>query len=500
MGNIILSKGVVTPFVQFNFETGSIESTNKPKYFVSLSHNRTCKQACTFKLTIVYVPDTFSPGQPTSIDNMLITSKNKKVSYQYGYYDWMGIRTPQYCTYVGQLNKYTCDIDVASGTLTYTIEGNSVAVELLNQQTSVDAKHLSNVYKWSPAKIIDICSQTDYTTREFYQLGLYYHKVIQRVDEVVSLQDYQQQGMLDIILGTAKAAKDVNNNDKQTNIDRDGGLVQHSRTKAYDTVNELYQRHIIEDDEYHQYQLDEYALNHAGWTVNQAINDITKRMSNTEVKMYIPFMAYFDDVQHMDSMYGTFYYVPREGDRPSNTFVYEYGNNVKNSDVLSINFTYDGSVALANATASDSISASIDGTGQNIGQNHSTTNVLSLGRNSYATLSGFNEDKFLSERELTQYMLYPFKATMNIMGQIEPSNLLNVVDIIVLINGTRHPTLSGEYTVLSVIDEVNNNGFTTQLELIRKTDTAEYLDKISAYVTNPIDGKASQTQQQITDN
>ena len=87
MGNMILNYGVVTPFVQFKFKTGSIEADIKPKYFVNLEHNRTCKKACTFKLTIVYVPDTFREGRPTDIDNMLITSKNEKVTYLYCHFN-----------------------------------------------------------------------------------------------------------------------------------------------------------------------------------------------------------------------------------------------------------------------------------------------------------------------------------------------------------------------------------------------------------------------------
>jgi hypothetical protein len=214
-------------------------------------------------------------------------------------------------------------------------------------------------------------------------------------------------------------------------------------------------------------------------------------------KLYIPFMAYFDDVSNMSKKYGTFYYVPKTKATAADTFVYEYGNTVRQSDVLGINFSYDGSVALSNATASDSLSLSIDATGQNIGQNNSTTSVLSLGRNSYATLSGFREDRFLSERELTEYMIYPSQATMTILGQIQPSNLLDIVDVIVLINGTRHPTLSGEYTVTAINDNVSDNGFTTELTMVRKENTTEYLADKSAYYTNDSSGIASQTQDKI---
>lgn len=502
MGNVILNYGVTTPFVLFNFATGSIEATIKPKYFVSLSHNRTCKKACTFKLTVMYVPDTFSVGRPTLIDNMLVSSKNERVTYQYGYYDWRGAKHIQYQTYVGQLNKYDCSVDVASGTITYTIEGNATAVELLNFQTSLDsADH--NRYEWTPAKVVKIESTPDYETRAFYQLGLLYDRVISETDEFVPLPSYKQQGMMDIILGSAKASKNSDNAEKQTNIDKDGGIVQHSRKQSYNTLLDAYNAGKVSSEDYSLFS--NYANSSSASSLLNLISSAqsivdtdtyTKnnaKMQNLNNTMYTSFMAYFDDGANMTHKYGTFYYVPKEGRASSDTFVYEYGNNVSNSDVLNVSFTYDGSVALANSSASSSFAAGIDATGQNIGQTNATTNVLSLGRNSYPTLSGFKEDKFLSQKELISYMIYPSKATLTIMGQLHPSNLLDVVDLVILINGTRHPTLSGEYSVLSIVDDLSNSGFTTTLELVRKENVPNIDYEI--YVSNPTNGKASKTEQ-----
>ena len=499
MGNVILNAGVTTPFVLFNFATGSIEATIKPKYFVSLSHNRTCKQACTFKLTVMYVPDTFEVGRPTLIDNMLVTSQNERVTYQYGYYDWRGVRYVQYQTYVGQLNKYDSNIDVASGTITYTIEGNAVAVELLNFQTSLDSTQ-HNKYGWTPAQVLKICSQPDYEDRPFYQLGLNYERVISETDEFVELPSYKQQGMMDIILGSAKGATNADNAEKQTNIDKDGGIVQHSRIKLYSTVWDAWRAGEITNEEFASNYIEPNGIEDSSTATDEEkdrANKYSQLRQNAEAKLYSYFMAYFDDGANMTHKYGTFYYVPKEGRMASNTFVYEYGNNISNSDVLSVSFTYDGSVALANSSLSSAVSASIDATGQNIGQSNSTTSVLALGRNTYPTLSGFNEDKFLSQRELTSYMIYPSKATLQIMGQIQPSNLMDVVDLIILINGTKHPTLSGEYTVLSIIDDVSNSGFTTTLELVRKEDTSKIT--YETYVTNPKKGKASTTSKTISE-
>ena len=90
-------------------------------------------------------------------------------------------------------------------------------------------------------------------------------------------------------------------------------------------------------------------------------------------------------------------------------------------------------------------------------------------------------------------MIYPSKATLTIMGQLHPSNLVDVVDLVILINGTRHPTLSGEYSVLSIVDDLSNSGFTTTLELVRKENVPNIDYEI--YVSNPTNGKASKTEQ-----
>jgi len=150
---------------------------------------------------------------------------------------------------------------------------------------------------------------------------------------------------------------------------------------------------------------------------------------------------------------------------------------------------------MANAAASSSISAFIDADGNNIGQSNSVTNVLSLGRNTYPTLSGFREDRFLSQKDLTDCLIYPMTASMTILGQIEPNDLLQVIEVNVFINGKKHPSLSGEYSITSVIDNLSSNGFTTTFELIRAefASTVEY----EAFVANKSSGKAATVQTNI---
>ena len=501
MANQIIDYGVCTPYMQFHFATGDIENNiNDHRYFMSLSHNRTTKQACVFKLTIVYVPDTFSVGRPTVIDNMLVSSKGQRVWYQYGYYDCIGGRHIQYCTYSGWMNKYDCDVDISSGTLTYTVEGCAVALDLLNNPITLHAKKLglqqigNQSYGLSPSQIIKIHMLQDYPDkRVFYEIGKYYNQVIEEGDEDVELPDFTNVGMLDVILGTAQTAV----KDDATPV-RKGGLVSYSRIKAYDESD-------IANSDYQDFEDLKQALKHASarivykdgkQTVEYTDPTILTRYNKAKSKyLYHSYMSYIDDVSSLSKPFGTFYYIPKRG-KAANEYIYDFGNNVKQSDVLSVSFSYDGSLALANASASKNMQADIDAEGNNIGQSQSTTNVLTLGRNSYPTLSGFNEDRFISQQELSKFMLYPVKGSITIFGQIDPNFLMDIIYLHLYINGTIHPTLSGEYMVLGVNDEISSSGFTTTLDLVRKvTDTGAELEQ---YVTNSSTGSAAKLQNAIS--
>ena len=502
MGNLILNYGVVTPYVRFNFAAGTIEATMKPKYFVSLSHNRTCKQACTFKLTIVYVPDTFVVGQPTLIDNMLVSSKNQRVTYQYGYYDYLGVCHPQYCQYVGQMNKYNCDVDVQSGTLTYTVEGNAVMVELLNNPVSLPKPDPEK--KLAPSEVLEIASEPEDTEEHpFHLIGENYHRHIDHSDEKdAQLPEFKQMGMLDIIMGTAQGINDSNGIPVKK-----GGIVSYSRIRLYDDVQDAYNAGYLTYEEYTNFRQASQAMQYGNLDTT---GDLYKYWSQlfTEIrsKLYYPFICFFDDVTNLENKYGTFYYVPNYGNIASDTFIYRLGNSrpthgtanaQQDYDVLSASFSYDGSVALANAPASKAVMADIDEEGNNIGHSNATTEVLCLGRNTYPTLSGFREDKFLSQQELAKYMLYPLKGSITIMGQIRPSNILDTITLYILINGAVHPTLSGEYTVLGITDNLDSQGFTTTLELARNTESGVVFEP---YVTNSISGRAAALQNNIDNN
>lgn len=491
MSNHILSRGLVTPFVIFNFATGSIEATEIPRYFVSLEHNRTCKEACTFKLTITYIPDTFSPGRPTVIDNMLITSCKQKVTYQYGYFDYMGVRHVQNRMYVGQMNTYGCDVDIASGKITYTVEGTSTIVELITDIVRIDA--VDHPKKPSTHLVYLTSGTMQPGFRKLYDA---YDLDIDHTDHSVHIPNLGEGTVFDLIMGTVTATK---KNDGT--FSRSGGLVALSNAKPFfvgkDSVYSLYNSGEISQEEYRTFVRAYDMQQHSGYS-GEALKDANEIVSKFDKRLTTPFICYFDDDEHSGKPYGTFHYVPSKGWETDDVFEYYYGNNVPNSDVLSLSFSFDPSVGLATAVATSSVVSSIDANGNNIGNSNAVTQLGNLGRNTYPTLSGFNEDAFISQSKLSELMIYSsYSATMTIMGQLRPNNLLDIIYLVVYVNGTEHPTLSGHYKVMGIIDNVSSSGFTTQLQLIRELSNTENMSTMETYITSPTDGKAGQVQNSI---
>lgn len=448
--NNILKLGVVTPFVLFNFATGSIEATIKPKYFVSLEHNRTCTKACTFKLNVKYVPDTFSPGTPTVIDNMLITSVRQRVTYCYGYYDCYGGIHLQQQQYVGQVYTYSSNTNIASGTVDYTIEGTSYVAELANEYDVIRGK--------TDADLL-IRPSTHFRTKlllgvrngkgGFYELGKCYKMVIDGTDYPISIPNLGRQPVLDLIMGKSNnitTNKGVNK--------RVGGLVDYSYAKKAHSIEAWYKAGGISQTDYDAFK----------YSRGETYNAIK---TNLENELKIPFMCYIDDICDDPNKYGTLYYVPGNKNETNDVFVFRYGNNEKNSDVLNFSVSYDGSVPLAAAPASDVVQASADADGNVIGQSIAINTVNNLNRNTYPTKSGFDESLFLSEKELSKLMLYPFEASMTVIGQIVPSQLLDIIQVVVLLNGTEVPVLTGKYQILEIIDDISSSGFHTTFKMRR---------------------------------
>ena len=471
--NDILKLGVVTPFVLFNFATGSIEADIRPKYFVSLEHNRTCTKACTFKLNVKYVPDTFSPGTPTDIDNMLITSVRQQVTYCYGYYDCYGGRHLQQQQYVGQVYTYSSNTNIASGTVDYTIEGTSYVAELANEYDVIRGKK-KPIVKPSTHFNTKLIEGVRNGKGGFYELGLRYKMVIDGTDYPISIPNLGRQPVLDLIMGKA------NNITTNKGINkRVGGLVDYSYAKKAHSIEAWYRAGNISQTDYDAFK---YSRGETYETIK----------ANLENELKIPFMCYIDDICDEPNKYGTLYYVPGNKNETNDVFVFRYGNNEKNSDVLDFSVNYDGSVPLAAAPASDVVQAAVDADGNVVGQSIAINTVNNLSRNTYPTKSGFDESLFLSEKELSKLMLYPFEASMTIIGQIVPSQLLDIIQVVVLLNGTEVPVLTGKYQILEIVDNVSSSGFHTTFKMRRFVED-ETVNLLETAVATPGGSSSAQS-------
>ena len=151
---------------------------------------------------------------------------------------------------------------------------------------------------------------------------------------------------------------------------------------------------------------------------------------------------------------------------------------------------------MASMPSTKVVDNSIDAAGNNIGSSNVITSSSNFNRNTYTTLSGFNEEVFMSRSLLSDKLVYPFKASMKIVGQLKISHLLDEIDVTVLVNGTEHPSFSGKYTILGITDELGADGFTTSLEL-QRISTPEQSAAYDTWVANNSSSNAQKVQDNI---
>ena len=471
----ILSGGFCTPFFIMNFANGSID-TIPPKYFSSFSQTRTCDDACEFQLTITYIPDTFDVGRPEIIHQLLLTSVNQDVMYKYGYYDSNGNIHEQDQWYKGMFTTYSESVE--DGVLQYTISGVSAATQLSTQEI-----HITETKScWlKPSSKFASLWDTHSSIMKHWDRDVDYS------DEYVKSFDAFSGPLLDYVRGKVQS--------DGTTI---GGLVSLSHKNT--SLDSLLSMGYITESDVRTYENSKYSLSSYGATGDTRFQ-IQSTVNNINNLMVRKFICYIDNcftggIGGTDK-YGTIHYKCLDIANVTDTYVYEYGNNIKNSQVLNFSCTYDGSVAMANVPATSRTSSDIDVDGNNIGSSNTATCSTGFGRNSYPTKSGFNEEVWLSNTTLLNSMIYPFEAELQILGQLTCSHLLDVIRVVVIINGTEHPVLSGTYTIKSITDELSESGFTTTLGLLRQTDDLSQLSSYEPTITTS--GGASDAVQNTLD-
>ena len=460
MKHEMLTYGIATPYVLFNFGTVGSICTDDLKYFISLEHNRTCEQACTFRLTIIYVPDTFETGNPTWIDNLLVSSVRQRVSYKYGYYDYLGVIHEHKQQYVGQVYTYSSDTNIANGTITYTVEGTAYVAQLANKMAEISgttepkqpSRYLRNKLRAGKDDGFGWLKQ-------YYECDVKTH-----TDGAVKIPNLGKGPVLDLIMGNSNNI--TKNNGTTAKV---GGLVHLSNAPLQKSMEELHNAGLLTDSAYAWYQ--------RVATHSQA----TEFVKVVQRKLGTPFKCYIDDT-YVNDKYGTLHYVPGTLYESNSIYEFDYGNTYNDSEVLSFSLNYDGAKALAAAAATDNVTASIDAGGNPIGTSNAIISVNDLSRNTFPTKSGFDEELFLSQEELSSIMLYPYEANMTVLGQLTPNQILDIIYVVVKLNGTEIPHLTGQYQILDVNDSISDSGFTTTFKLVRYIQDSE----VQGYMENTV--------------
>ena len=473
--NSILNRGFVAPFIKFFFASGMID-TVPPRYFASFKQNRTVTSACSFTLTLTYVPGNFEEDTASVIHNMLLSSVNKPVQYQYGYKTANGGITLQNKAYTGMFTEYKEEIN--DGYLTYTISGVAQAVDMTTPQVSV-ANFMKVKQKYTriqPSSLVEelvtgwsgIAQETGICTF-FYK----YEKVIKKEDEEIDpdIIKIEDGPLHDIFFGKINSDGSsypngfVNYSYKQLDQEEalaSGLITQQMIDKAdrYRKANAGSSSSMSEE------------VHKAGQAAVNALNLILK----------MPFVCFYDNaVDAIGSTdRGTFYYVPKYTQQVSNIFNYNFGNNFIDSDVLNFNATYSGAVGMAVVGSLQNTTSDIDVDGESITSNYNAMYSDGFVQQTYSTASGFDESAFLSMTTIANALIFPFTATMTVIGQVDCNTLMDRIRVNVFVNGVEHIVLSGDYVITEIEDELSESGFTTTFSLVRAVAneaaeaTAEY--------------------------
>lgn len=441
--NGILTNGYVAPYICFNFANGSISDYLIGKHFISLRQTRDVDQGVTFDLELVYVPGYDGESVAQNIHQLLLSSVNKPVTYQYGYIKPNGEIITQDQVYKGIFIQYKEDLQ--PGYMSYTISGVACAIQKWSQEVSVEEylkQYGSDMEQ--PSVIVDKLCNTE-TGTKINEYMSHYEKTIQKVDNKVylkTLQNITNGTLLSIFAGSRNA-------DKSKIV---GGFVYYS----YKDLDIQYDQMFIGNP-----------------LARSAYENSSYYRNNIKNKQ--PFVCFFDNIVygHNSNMDGTFYYGPLKNDVITDNFVYEYGNSFLHSDVISFNVSTDCTVAMATAAGLSKASVGItQGNGETAGTTYNIIKDASeLAPKIYATPSGFDEANWLTMSALAKSLNFPFEATMTVIGQTRCNHLLDRIHVDVIMNGVVHPVATGNYTILGIEDNLSDGGFTTTFRLLKESDS-----------------------------
>lgn len=491
--NEILNRGVVCPYIDFRFAAGDLNSgeqiidTKPPRYFVSFHQERTPQEACQWTLELMFVPDPYNDNSDIlTIHNMLLSSINLPVRYRYGYVTPYGGLTMQEQCYCGTFLEY--DETLNDGYLTYKITGIAREVEMLNEKYQIQdflREEKKDVLTLQPSTVVEHLLFGDNNTGlpDFFRN---YRRFIDHTDDYIDKNSVNVPDgtMSEILIGT---------------YNKDGAYTPGGFCRLSHITNPtvMVSQGLISAGTASAYIGTMGQLNHgvhgdiATWAVNE-VNRVAQ----------IPFVCYFDNVINDlgDSYSGSFHYVAKKNlvqTTPSNQYEYYVGNSRRDSDVLSFNVTLDGVIGKASVPGLKTVEGNIDSAGNYIATNNNVLQSSYFVKNTYNTLSGFNEALLLSRDIVANAFNYPFEATMEVVGQTKCNQLLDVIYVAVYVNNKLHDALTGDYMVMGIEDNLSSSGFTTTLKLVRKINDNTELPPV---VTNGNVSNAGNVQKVIDEN
>lgn len=458
--NDILKNGYVSPYIHFQFENGMYIDTAPPRYFVSFKQTRSIKKACTFNLTIMYVPGNDGESDALLIHKLLLSNQNSRVVYEYGYKTPNGGIVTQSQQYTGIFTKYTETINDTY--LTYNISGISQAVDESTPEVNI-TEYINNLTndqrRIKPSgvikEIISGAEGSDPKIKDFF--SDFDISDIEETDQELGWNSYQALPKDNVSIHDLISGK--SNPDGTTTITGIANLGVHELTAQFALSSGLLSAENVTG-----YNT---LIAHGASSSASALLSAAAKGSNKE-----RYAAYFDNVLTGGGSKGSFHYRAISGKDSGSNFHYNFGNNFLDSDVLSFSCDADWTVAIGSLPAFQSTRSSIDANGQNVGSNLIVNQKPNFNKTVYNTPSGFDTSAFLSSSTISKALNFPFNATMTVIGQIQCNQLMDRINVEVCVNGVNHPALSGTYVIQSVEDELSESGFTTTFGMYKLTDSS----------------------------
>lgn len=490
----MLENGFISPYIQFIFDADNARITidsEPPTFFMAMDQVRTVDKACTFKLTLMYPVGNLGESSATVLHSILLGAKGKRVEYRYGYIKPGGIPVFQNVTYTGIFTTY--DETLNDGYLTYVISGISKASEtssnivkvsnLINGLKAASGCDPNVAYKPSTlikylatatgrymfnVSIAELCN----STKKFFDD---YNLVIDEMDASVKLNSYNVSdgSLIDVLRGHSEPDGSLSSNgiasygyEDASRLAESNGELTHSQIQQY---NNAYDTLVAHGD---------------------SMNPIIQNVSSVLSKYIGKYTCFFDSVIDGGKKGGTFYYASIKGRDTASVYTYNYGNNFIDSDVLSINASYDCAPALALIGSTKEIASGIDIEGNNVGSNFNSSQISGFSKSKYNSLSGFESEQTLTNDRMSRVLNFPINISMTIMGQTENLNrLLDRITLNVFVNGVQHPVLTGKYIITGIEDKINaSEGFITTFELTKYTGNEEVAhDRFDNFLSNSSD-------------